>query len=460
MTSKLWAAKEAKDMTLKDKRRNMRVTQILESIADSPTTSIPQACCGELAKTKAAYRFIGTTAITEQNILHGHYAATIERIVNSKENILVISDGMDAAFTNLINTRGLGPTTSSATSLGIKLQNTFAIGSAGTCFGLIDQKYWARDKKTYGKSEFRSKKPTKEKESNHWLESLARVEESLPLDIAYTYLADGGADIYDFFAVKRRPNSALIIHQAQNRKTVDGKMFDILDQQDPIGYITQTLSRTPNNPERTVRLEVKIAAVEVKSPDKTKKINRSTTAMYTLIAKEVEADKPGSKCISWRLLTTIPLHSLDDAKKVLDLYTKRWIIERFHYVLKEGFHIEKLQLESFDNLKRAIALYSIVAWRVMYITYASRNTPDNSCTEILSTDEWKALWCYYHKKAQPPVAPPTIAIAVKMIAKIGGFLGRKGDGDPGAKVLWRGIMALEHITNTYLIFKGKDVGNV
>lgn len=138
MTTKLWAANEAKHMNLKDERRNMRVMQLLEALAENPAASISQACDGSPAKTKAAYRFIGQTAITEQDILQGHYHATVQRAVESKEKVLVLSDGMDASFSNLTHTKGLGPITSPSNTLGIKLHNTFAVGSSGISFGLIN----------------------------------------------------------------------------------------------------------------------------------------------------------------------------------------------------------------------------------------------------------------------------------------------------------------------------------
>ncbi len=453
MATSIWAENEVKNMTLKDKRRQDRVKQLLEILADNPTASIAQACKGSHAKTKAAYRFIGTTSINEQDILQGHYKATVERIIKSEDTALFLSDGMDVSLNNLTSTTGLGPIGNSIKSLGIKTHNTLAISPEGRCFGLIDQKYWARDKSEYGKKIFRSKRPTKNKESNAWIESICRIEERLPLNIDYIYIADGGADMYDFITVKRRLNSELLIHQAQNRNTTDGKLYDLLDKKTVLGYIVKKLKRTPNSPEREVKLEVRAASVELKSPDKTKAAHRSTTNIYSLVAKEIDADKSGSKEIVWRLLTTIKIDSISDAEKIIELYAKRWLVERFHYILKEGSRIEKLQMESVDNIKRAIALYSITSWRIMQITYIGRISPDISSEAILARDEWEALWCHHHKKPCPPASPPSVGEAISMIAKIGGFLGRKNDGEPGAKVLWRGIAALEHIVSTYLIFR-------
>ena len=130
--------------------------------------------------------------------------------------------------------------------------------------------------------------------------------------------------------------------------------------------------------------------------------------------------------IIWRLLTTKEVVSLEDAAALVYLYAKRWLIERYHYILKEGCRIEKLQMESAENLKRAVAIYTIVAWRLMYITYIARIKPDAPCTIALSNNEWQALWCYVNKKQCAPFAPPTIKEVVLLIAKVGGFLARSG----------------------------------
>jgi hypothetical protein len=95
----------------------------------------------------------------------------------------------------------------------------------------------------------------------------------------------------------------------------------------------------------------------------------------------------------------------------------------------------------------------------MFITYAAGTDPNTLCTKILSTDEWEALYCFTNKCANPPIAPPTIKEAVKLLAKFGGFLGRKSDKAPGMKVLWRGLRRLGDITETYKIFAGRNVGN-
>lgn len=124
--SALWAIKEAKNMNLKDKRRNLRAAYILESMANSPTASIPQAN-GSLADAKGAYRFVETDAFDEQDVLNGHYHSTINRIIAAKEDIIILSDGMDVSLCSLKKTANLGQIGDKKNKPGIKTHNTLAL---------------------------------------------------------------------------------------------------------------------------------------------------------------------------------------------------------------------------------------------------------------------------------------------------------------------------------------------
>ena len=137
--------------------------------------------------------------------------------------------------------------------------------------------------------------------------------------------------------------------------------------------------------------------------------------------------------------------SLEQAVEIVEAYAQRWKVERYHYVLKSGCRVEDLQLESADRLERALALYNVVAWRLLYMTYIARIEPDLPCTAVLEEEEWQALFVI--GAAQPlPKEPPTVREAVRLIATLGGFLGRKGDGEPGVKTLWTGLRRLMDFT--------------
>ena len=167
---------------------------------------------------------------------------------------------------------------------------------------------------------------------------------------------------------------------------------------------------------------------------------------------EVSAPK-GAAAIEWLLLTTVPAPGIEDAIERVHWYTCRWTIEVWHRVLKTGCRIESRQLETADRLAVALTLYSIIAWRVLYATMLARTAPDLPCTVVLRKEEWQALYCNVKRVSEPTADPPSLQEAVLWIAKLGGFLARKSDGDPGPQVLWRGFQHLPYITDMFLIMR-------
>ncbi len=127
-------------------------------------------------------------------------------------------------------------------------------------------------------------------------------------------------------------------------------------------------------------------------------------------------------------------------------------MEVWHKVLKSGCSIEHRQLASAANLQRALAVYSVIAWRLLSVTLLARAAPDVSCTALLEAAEWQALYCAIHKTTQPPSTPPTLGQAVRWLAQLGGHMGRKSDGPPGTQVLWGGLQRLVDLTFMYQVF--------
>jgi uncharacterized protein YndB with AHSA1/START domain len=135
-----------------------------------------------------------------------------------------------------------------------------------------------------------------------------------------------------------------------------------------------------------------------------------------------------------------------EAERMVTWYSYRWRIERLHFTLKTGgSHVEDLQLESRERLERAITLYSIVAWRLLWMTYQVRVDPHQSPSVAFSVTEIAALerLAATQKPVRQPGQPFTLRDAVRAMAKLGGFLGRKSDGEPGVKTLWRGYRQLQ-----------------
>jgi hypothetical protein len=78
-----------------------------------------------------------------------------------------------------------------------------------------------------------------------------------------------------------------------------------------------------------------------------------------------------------------------------------------------------------------------IAWRIGFLMRLGRTCPDMDCEIVFDREEWQAAW-HVAGKPWPPVSPK-LNEAIRVIARFGGFLGRKGDGEPGVKSLWQGL---------------------
>ncbi|QOJ05059.1 MAG: IS4 family transposase [Planctomycetia bacterium] len=166
----------------------------------------------------------------------------------------------------------------------------------------------------------------------------------------------------------------------------------------------------------------------------------------------------GRKCtgignpVKWMLLTTIPVNTFEESVEKLEWYARRWGIEVYHKTLKSGCQIEQRQLGNAKRIEACLAIDMVVAWRIYYLTKLGREVPDVPCTVFFEEAEWKALVAYKTKSPIPPSNPPGLREAVRMVASLGGFLGRKGDGEPGTKTLWLGIQRLDDMTAMWKVF--------
>ena len=147
--------------------------------------------------------------------------------------------------------------------------------------------------------------------------------------------------------------------------------------------------------------------------------------------------------IELNLYQRVPIQSFEEALLIVKYYSMRWKIENYFKILKSGCTIEKCRLEDGSRLKKYIMLFSIIAWRIFWMTFIKRVSPDESCETALTTDEWKSLFYYYKKGANFPDRPPSISEAFVWLARLGGFLARKNDGEPGPTYLWRGWSRLQ-----------------
>ncbi len=162
--------------------------------------------------------------------------------------------------------------------------------------------------------------------------------------------------------------------------------------------------------------------------------------------------------IAWHLLTTLPAICVEEAIQRVSWYAQRWQIEVIHKILKSGCKVEQRQLQTALRLERVLSLDLVVAWRILALCKAARELPDDPISDWLPSAQWQALWCYVHQRTDLPSSAPTLRQAVRWIAQLGGFLGRKSDGEPGTTTLWRGLEQLEAMTRMWRLCHPEDKG--
>lgn len=448
-----WIELEFEKLDLNDKRLNRRAKKIVSALSARPTASIPEFS-EEWASTKATYEFFRNEKVEGAKILSSQRRATIERM---KEYSLVLGlqDTTEVNLTHFPKTEGTG-VLSSIHSQGFLVHSTLVVTPEGLPLGLLAQESWAREAESLGLSEQRRERPIEEKESNKWLKALTQSCADLPSETQILMVSDRESDLMEYFLHPRPKQVELLLRSAQERRLEASEilLWKKVGQGSAKGIVTIEIDAKGGNPARFARCEIRYQQVTVRPPK-----NRpaylpklKSVKLWAILLEEVAAPD-GVDPISWRLLTTVPLASFDDACLMIQYYTRRWIIERFHFVLKSGCRIEERRLASVSAIQRFLSLANIVAWRLLFLTYSGRILPDLPCSVALHDNEWKALYCFINKTNLPPSSPPNLQQAIRWIAQLGGFLARTRDGNPGVKVLWKGWQRLTDILHSWLIFQ-------
>ncbi len=452
-----WAELEFAAALLPDGRLNHRLLSIARDFFARPTANVAQAC-GSRARTKAVYRFFAHKGVTMEAILKPHYETTISRAVKEKV-VLAVQDTTSLNYTTHKASEDLGPIGSfgAQATLGLLVHSTLLFNTAGTPLGLLNVQCWARDPEEQGKSEEGESLPTAKKESSKWLvgyEATAQAQRRLN-DTKLVCVADREADVFELFVRARQSKEQpeLLIRATQPRKiqSTDGAqpyVWDYIRGLPSMGTIPLSVPRRGSRPRRMTTLELRFAHVSVRPPKDS--AHKSPVKLWAIAATEASHPAQGEP-IEWLLFTTLAVTSLEEAAEKLSWYTLRWQIEVYHRTLKSGCRIENRQLASAHSLKTCIAVDLVVGWRIFHLAKLGREVPEVPCTVFFEDAEWKALVCFISRTPTPPPQPPSLREAVHMVAGLGGFLGRKSDGDPGTQTLWLGLQRLDDISATFQI---------
>jgi len=454
-------AAEFEGIDLGDRRLNKRSVRIAEALAAAPSASINAATEG-WTDTFAAYRFFSNPSVQADEILRPHRAAT-ERRIREHAVVLMVQDTTEYDFSAHppIDAQCL----ETPERFGFYDHTHLAATPDQLCLGVVGTEQFDRAPETLGKTRERKPLPIEEKESFRWLTGYrlaSELRQSCPTTQIIS-VADCEADIYELFVeAQQHPTPAdFIIRAKENRCTPQRdpergthtyqKVHDQLARAEVRVGRTVDLPQTPQRRARKAELEIRALTIELKPPAARSSLPR--VSLQFVLVSEVNGPGDGTD-VSWLLMTNLPIDTDEAILQVIDYYIARWVVEIYFRTLKTGCRVEKIQLETMSRLKNCLAFYKIIAWRILYLTYLNRTTPELPCTAVFDDCEWKSIWQVV-KKTPLPETTPTLGEFLPLLTRLGGYNNRPSEPPPGPQVMWTAIRRMLDFATAWLTFGPK-----
>lgn len=449
-----WSTQEIDGVSLGDKRLNKRAAETLAKLGKHPSGSIPQGC-DEWADTKATYELFKNEKVTAEELRQPHQKRTWER-VRQQKCVLAVQDTSYLDYTHFKKMEGLGSIgTKEQNMRGIVMHHTLAVTPDGVPLGNLHQMLWVRsDEVQLLTAAEKKNRPIEQKESYKWIESLRAIYEDRPQDTQIVSVSDAESDVYELLVEAKKLGADYLIRAAQDRSVMEpevGTIKTVVSSRQVKADLIIEVSAKKNEPKRKATVSVRYRKVKLKAPKRPGQEPLPALIVYAILIRE-ESPPADMTPVEWLLLTNVPVNNVQDALERVEWYCQRWQIEIFFKILKSGCRIEHRRLKNFTRLQPCIALFSMIAWRIHWLTNVQRIEPTSPCTTVLADHEWRALYALATRLATEPSEVPTVEQIVIWIAQLGGFLNRKGDGYPGVTVIWRGWQRFQDALSMWLVF--------
>jgi hypothetical protein len=440
-----WVRENFAACDLGDQRRDARLLTLALQMAERPGASTPHQT--QVWKDlKAAYRLIDRPEVTFHAVAGSHYELT--RRQSAGKVVLVIGDTTEIDFGHDRHATGLSRI-GNGSGRGFLLHNgLFVDRESSEIIGLGGQEVMYRKPRPPGENSYR-RSQRKDKESQVWARLIERIGTPAP-DTTYMHVYDRGADNLDVFCQLRKYGGEWVIRACHLSRQVDElpaneerprcALDEVLSRQDVLGRYELKVRAQGDTPSRVAKLEVRAAQVFVPPTTKRrtvlqKRLGFKGLEQWAVEAREIDPPK-GCVPLRWVLWSSRPVETFDDAWNVLSDYEQRWLIEEFHKALKTGCGAEIRQHQTAKRLEVTTALCSVIAVRLVQLKTVAQNAPETPADRVVPK-----LWLEMLRSLRnKPIA--TVRDFYRQLAGLGGFLMRKGDGEPGWITLWRGTIAL------------------
>ncbi len=439
-----WAAQQWDTAELGDQRRTARAVTLGTQLAAKPAAQLPEQT-GRWKELKAAYRLLNEEDVTHSKLGAPHWEATRRQARLCDGVVLFIQDGTELDFSHHPKVVGLGRL-NKLQRHGMLVHSCLTWTPATGVGGVAAQRVWQRPPKPTDK-ESKNACGRRANEYDVWAELLQEIGPAPARASGVTWISvgDRASDIYGYFRQAQDLGWEVVARAARDRivYTTDGARVHLLPWARELpGQATTTVELRGRDgaPRRTASLQVAWADCELTAPRWGKE--RGGPRLCVSVVRAWEADPPpGVEPLDWVLVTSLVVRDAADALQVIAHYEQRWVIEEYHKCLKTGCAMEARQLETAAGLQALLGFLAILAVRLLCLREVSRQQPNTPAQQVVAPELVQTLQSYLHL----PPGEMTARAFWRAVAGLGGFLGRKNDGDPGWQTLWRGWLKLQDL---------------
>lgn len=444
-----WVIEQWGQIDLGDQRLNRRALNIALKMAAHPEDSLPQQMQSP-SELEAAYRLLNNSHISMTKLLEPHCQQTLAA-ARGQAIVLWVEDTTELDYTGHRSTTGLGPI-GDGRGRGMLMHSTIGmIPNTCTVLGLGHVQVVLRRPRAK-KTIHWSRSP----EGLVWEKSATAIGKPPP-GVTWVHVSDCGSDIFEYMASCRNADKNFLLRVYQNRiLTWDEELPEAKQEEarklldyarslpaQPLSEYTVTVDATPKHPARQANLVLAWAKITVPPPEQAPEAIRQQPAITAWVVRAWEPNPPPDvEMVEWVLLTSLPVNTLQDAQRMTIWYGHRWFCEDFHQCLKTGCHVERSQLSDAEDIRNLLGFAAPIAVRLLQLRQDARHAPDVLATAVIEPLMVDVLACQQHVEAKTM----TVIQFWLLIARLGGFQGRKRDGNPGWRTVWRGWRYLSDLT--------------
>ena len=417
----------------------------------------PGSCIRRLAQRDRARelqftRFLRNEAVTTEEM--AAYAAEQTAARARGRDIVVAQDTSELSVGGRrAKANGYGPIGKGGALRGLLLHAALAVDAKdGGVIGLVNAKVWNRSGGKKVKS--RRLRATDQKESQRWIDATTRAAEVLQKAASITGVSDRESDMYEHFAL-RPQNMDLVVRACQNRRieTDEGEQIELLfshvDALPEQGRFKVDIPAAPGRKARTAELAIRFVPIVLRRPQHAATDLPERVTLSMVDVREVSAP-PDGKAIHWRLLTTRSVTNIDEARRTVELYRMRWVIEEYFHTLKTaGFDVEAADIGDPRVMIRLVGAIAVAAVTVMQLVRARDGTTGQRALDAFEPTDLPVLEALSASlqgrtaRLENPYRKGSLAFAAWVIARLGGWDGYYGK--PGPKTMRLGLEAFQSI---------------